>query len=182
MNKLKIGNLLAYISTQVPDINLRKLIKLVYLIDEKSVVSKGMSVTWLEYYVWEKGPVAPCIYETKYNNGGDFSRYISTYRNKEEKVIVRSIINRDSSSMQFSKNELKLIDAVIDKYGRMSADELSEITHRSGGLWDAAKKKYRPNFKESDGRSDIKLNLADLICGDDEKMSVYEDARDIAML
>lgn len=37
MNNSKIGNLLAYISSKIEDINLRKLIKLVFLIDEESV-------------------------------------------------------------------------------------------------------------------------------------------------
>lgn len=55
MDKSKIGNLLAYISVTIPNVNLRKLIKLVYLIDERSVKSRGLSVTWLDYYAWEKG-------------------------------------------------------------------------------------------------------------------------------
>ena len=171
MNNSKIGNLLAYISSKIEDINLRKLIKLVFLIDEESVRSRGISVTWLTYYAWEKGPVAPCIYEIK-DRGGIFSKYISVHRNREEKVIIT----------QFSKKELRLIDSIIDKYGQLSADDLSEITHKPGGLWDIAKKKYNPNFKSSNGRSDIKLNLKDLIEGDEEKISVYNDAYEIAIM
>lgn len=181
MNKLKIGNLLAYISASVPNINLRKLIKLVYLIDEESVICRGLSVTWLDYYVWEKGPVAPCIYNIKLNNGGAFSPYVSSHRNKEEKVIVTSNLSKADSVIQFSKKELKLINSIIDRYGHMSADELSEITHRTGGLWETAKKASNLDFKKLDGRSDIKLNLKDLIQRDEEKMGVYEDAFDIAM-
>lgn len=36
MNKNKIGSLLAYILSTIPEINLRKLIKLIYLIDKQS--------------------------------------------------------------------------------------------------------------------------------------------------
>ena len=159
MNNSKIGNLLAYISSKIEDINLRKLIKLVFLIDEESVRSRGISVTWLTYYAWEKGPVAPCIYEIK-DRGGIFSKYISVHRNREEKVIITPFVDKNESSIQFSKKELRLIDSIIDKYGQLSADDLSEITHKPGGLWDIAKKKYNPNFKSSNGRSDIKLNLS----------------------
>ena len=102
MNQSKIGNLLAYLSSKVKDINLRKLIKLVYLIDEESVVSRGLSVTWLTYYVWEKGPVAPCIYNIK-QNGGDFSKYVNVHRDREEKVIVTPVVNEKESALQFSK-------------------------------------------------------------------------------
>ncbi|WP_297676966.1 Panacea domain-containing protein [uncultured Bacteroides sp.] len=181
MNQSKIGNLLAYLSSKVKDINLRKLIKLVYLIDEESVVSRGLSVTWLTYYVWEKGPVAPCIYNIK-QNGGDFSKYVNVHRDREEKVIVTPVVNEKESALQFSKKELRLIDSIIRKYGSLSADELSEITHKPDGLWDKAKKKYNPNFKSSNGCSEIELNLMDLIQGDNEKISVYNDAYEIAVM
>lgn len=98
MNNSKIGNLLAYISSKIEDINLRKLIKLVFLIDEESVRSRGISVTWLTYYAWEKGPVAPCIYEIK-DRGGIFSKYISVHRNREEKVIITPFVDKNESSM-----------------------------------------------------------------------------------
>ena len=123
MNNSKIGNLLAYISSKIEDINLRKLIKLVFLIDEESVRSRGISVTWLTYYAWEKGPVAPCIYEIK-DRGGIFSKYISVHRNREEKVIITPFVDKNESSIQFSKKELRLIDSIIDKYGQLSADDL----------------------------------------------------------
>lgn len=181
MDKSKIGNLLAYISVAIPNVNLRKLIKLVYLIDERSVKSRGLSVTWLDYYAWEKGPVAPRIYEIKQDNGGVFSQYISSSRNAEGKVIIASKISKSDSAIQFSKKELKLIDSILLEYGNMSADDLSDITHSDNGLWDIAIKKHNPDFKKSCGRSDIKLDLEDLISGDEEKMGVYEDARDIAM-
>lgn len=165
----------------IPNINLRKLIKLVYLIDETSVMSRGLSVTWLDYYVWEKGPVAPSIYDIKSADGNRFSTYVSSHRNKEDKVIVTPNISKADSSLQFSKKELRLIDSVIARYGCLSADELSEVTHRVGGLWDIAKKKYHPDFRLSNGRSDIKLNMEDLIQGDEEKTSIYEEAHEIAM-
>ncbi len=179
MNTTKIGNLLAYISSNVKDVNLRKLIKLVYLIDEESVCTRGLAVTWLTYYAWEKGPVAPCIYEIK-EGGKGFSQYIHVHRNSENKVIITPAIQKTECALQFSKKELKLIDAVLNKYGKLSADELSEITHKPGGLWNMIVMKYHPLFL--DGRSDIKLNMADLIKGDEEKTGVFQDAYEIAMM
>lgn len=83
MNNSKIGNLLAYISSKIEDINLRKLIKLVFLIDEESVRSRGISVTWLTYYAWEKGPVAPCIYEIKDRGGFSLNTLVFTETEKK---------------------------------------------------------------------------------------------------
>lgn len=180
MNKNKIGSLLAYISSVIPGVNLRKLIKLVYLIDERSVVTRGISVTWLDYYVWEKGPVAPCIYEIK-NKGGEFCKYVTTEKNEEEKYIVLPLTEKQDNMMQFSSKELYLIDSILDEYGKMSADELTEITHCVGGLWDKAKKTHQLNF-EIQKKTDVKIELSDLIAEDEEKMGVYEDAREIALL
>ena len=180
MNKNKIGNLLAYISSSIPEINLRKLIKIVYLIDERSVVTRGLSITWLDYYVWEKEPVAPCLYEIK-DNEGIFANYVSSKKNKEEKYIVMPEISCQSCKMQFSPKELLLIDSILDEYGRLTADELTEITHRVGGLWDRAQKTYQLNF-EQQKQTDVRIDLSDLIVNDEDKMSVYEDAREIALL
>lgn len=180
MNKNKIGSLLAYISSIIPEINLRKLIKIVYLIDERSVITRGLSITWLDYYAWEKGPVAPCIYEIK-NNGGEFSHYIMTEKNEEEKYIVQPIISRQTSTMQFSTKELLLINSILGEYGHLSADELTEITHCVGGLWDKAKKEHQLNFKQQK-KTDVRIELSDLIVGDEDKMGIYEDAREIALL
>ena len=180
MNKNKIGSLLAYISSTIPDINLRKLIKIVYLIDERSVKTRGLSVTWLDYYVWEKGPVAPCIYDIK-NNGGEFSHFITAEKNDEEKYIIQPIISLKTSTMQFSPKELLLIDSILDEYGHLSADELTEITHCVGGLWDKAKKANQLNFGQQK-KTDVRIELSDLIVEDEDKMGIYEDAREIALL
>ncbi|MDE6654361.1 MAG: SocA family protein, partial [Muribaculaceae bacterium] len=55
-NRIKTGALLAYIANKVPNINMRKMLKIVYLIDERFMQLRGFPFTWLDYYVWEKGP------------------------------------------------------------------------------------------------------------------------------
>src|ERR1700744_2505794 len=69
-NKLnsKIGNLLNYLSTQIPDLNMTKALKLLYLIDETSYMRTGVSITWLDYKVWEMGPVAEELYNELRND------------------------------------------------------------------------------------------------------------------
>ena len=64
-NKAKVGALLAYLCYRMPNVQLRKLLKVLYLIDEASVRSRAIPMTWLDYYVWEKGPVAPEVYQIK---------------------------------------------------------------------------------------------------------------------
>ena len=63
VNKEKIGNLLIYLAVHLNPLFHTKLIKLLYLIDENAVRDCGVPVTWLDYKVWQYGPVAPVIYE-----------------------------------------------------------------------------------------------------------------------
>ena len=58
---------------------------------------------------------------------------------------------------------------------------LTEITHCVGGLWDKAKKANQLNF-EHQKKTDVRIELSDLIVEDEEKMGIYEDAREIALL
>lgn len=65
VNKEKNGLLMAYIAEQINGVTLRKLLKITYLIDEKFMKQRGFPLTWFDYYAWEKGPVAPEVYEIK---------------------------------------------------------------------------------------------------------------------
>ena len=180
MDITKIGSLLAYVASNIPNINLRKLIKLIFLIDEKSVTERGLSITWLDYYAWEKGPVAPCIYDIK-KQENLFSHYVSSYKNEEGKNIITSNITREECIWQFSNREMRLIDSIIHEFGGLNADELSNFTHRCGGLWDKVVKKHNIDFSV-EKKSSFPIDLKELIENDDEKLAVYNDAFEIATL
>jgi uncharacterized phage-associated protein len=84
VNRDKNGTLLAYICLNVPGINLRKLLKLVYLIDERFVITRCFPLTWFSYYAWEKGPVASEVYDIK--NGG-FSDFVCCKKIRKDKTL-----------------------------------------------------------------------------------------------
>ena len=104
VNRDKNGTLLAYICLNVPGINLRKLLKLVYLIDERFVMTRCFPLTWFSYYAWEKGPVASEVYEIK--NGG-FSDFVCCDKNKEGQNIVSPIRKNDRQSIWMSSPNMR---------------------------------------------------------------------------
>jgi uncharacterized phage-associated protein len=176
-NKVKIGVLLAYLSSQIEDINLRKLIKLVFLIDELYVKENGYPLTWMDYYVWEKGPVAPEIYNLK-NNGGIFSAYVTARKNTDDEkyyIYPASSFHLEAGLAEFGAYHLEIIDSVIQKYGRLSADELSEITHQEDSIWAKTVKENKLDFKK-ESKTEIKLDLTALIKGDSDKYNAYLEA------
>ena len=177
VNKEKNGALLAYIAERNPNIHLRKLLKIVYLIDEKFMEMRGFPLTWFNYQVWEKGPVAPEVYAVK---DGAFADFVSCKKNNAGQNVVTPQMRHDyliDKQMEaYSQYEKEIIDAVIDAYVGKSADELSDITHQEDSLWSKIVKEQKVVFV--DGKSNVEIPLARLNEGNEDKSATYEEALD----
>ncbi|MBD5311549.1 MAG: SocA family protein [Bacteroides sp.] len=178
VNRVKTGALLAYIANKVPEINMRKMLKIVYLIDERFMQLRGFPFTWLDYYVWEKGPVAPEIYSLK-NQDNHFSDFVKATKSEDGKFIIHPLIpiNCDPAGPfgELSEYDLSIIDEELSKYGDKSADWLTDQTHLPDTLWTKTKSEYKVEFK--DGKSDCRIDLTELIKNDEDLREVYEDAK-----
>lgn len=177
VNMERNGALLAYIAEKIPGIHLRKLLKVVYLIDEKFMEKRGFPLTWFNYLAWEKGPVAPEVYAVK---EGAFSEYVKCLKNKENKNIVMPVLQHDyligKQMESYSLYEKEIIDSVIEAYGGKTADELSDITHQENSLWTRIVDEQKVVFVE--GKSNVEIPLTRLNEGNEEKVAIYEDALD----
>lgn len=175
VNKKKNGALLAYIAKNVPGINLRKLLKIVYLIDEKFMELRGFPLTWFDYYAWSKGPVALEVYDVK---NGAFSEYVTCNRNEEGKNIINSVLSHKYHVLKqmdiYSPYEMNIIDEIMFKYENYTADELSELTHAETSLWSQIVKENAIQFV--DGKSSVLIPLQRLNEGDIDKKETYEEA------
>ncbi len=176
----KNGMLLAYIANRVPNINLRKLLKLVFLLDEAFIQERGYPLTWFNYYAWAKGPVAKEVYNIK---NGCFSEYVTAHQetlSTEEKpkwiVHVREPFS-NWKMLDFSAVEINAIDALLDRYADLSADELTALTHQPGSLWSQIVEESGLVFDEKHKQSDVEIPLTRLIQSDERLMDVYADAK-----
>lgn len=176
VNKDKNGALLAYIAKNVPGINLRKLLKIVYLIDERFMELRGFPLTWFEYYAWEKGPVAPDVYAVK---NGAFSEYVTCHRNDAGQNIIESVLPHRYHVLKqmdvFSSYEMGVIDDILFRYADKSADELSELTHETDSLWSRVVAENGLTFV-TDSRSEVPVPLTLLNDGNEEKQDTYAEA------
>ena len=178
VNRHKNGVLLAYIASKMPNIHLRKLLKVVYLIDEHFTKMRGVPLTWFDYYAWEKGPVAPEVYAIK---EGAFSEFVSVERNGEGKRIVNPVqpheflIYKDMDD--FSQSEISEIDKLLSEYKDKTADELSEMTHVPGSIWSNVVAKNNVNFDGCGGKSECPIPLTMLFDEGDVRLDIFEDAR-----
>ena len=161
VNREKNGALLAYIAEKNPNIHLRKLLKMVYLIDERFMELRGFPLTWFNYKVWEKGPVATEVYAVKEGAFGDF---VNCRKNREGKNIVTPVLQHDY-----------LIGKQMEAYSQYEK-EIIDITHQKDSLW--TKIVVEQKVKFVDGKSDVEIPLNRLNEGDEEKNDVYEEALD----
>lgn len=130
----KIGSLLHLISKKSGNIYLTRLLKLLYLIDERSILEIGVPVTPLEYRVAENGPLVIELW-TDLKNNNSFSKYIKVNFNHNEDGFCIQPIGEPNPN-RFSEYELGLIDDVILKFKGYSTTQLIEYIHeKDASLW-----------------------------------------------
>lgn len=175
--KKRNGVLLAYIADRIPNIHLRKLLKIIYLMDEHFMRMRGIPLTWFDYQAWSKGPVSPEVYEIK---NGAFKEFVRSYKATDNKRIVEPILDQAEIQTQlkddFSGFEITEINKMIDDFGNESADELSDITHRPNSIWSKVVSENQLRFNDEIRKSDVAVSLDRLLDNTDWRRKLYEDA------
>lgn len=177
-NRHKNGVLLAYIANKIPNIHLRKLLKVVYLIDEHFTLKRGFPLTWFDYFAWAKGPVAPEVYAIK---DGAFSDRVVVTISEEGKRIVNSVERHEfliyNEMDDFSESEISEIDMLLAEFGEKTADELSDITHIEDSLWSKTVANNHIEFNDRQRTSPYEIHLNNLFSDDDVRQKVYAEAK-----
>lgn len=172
----KIGNLLNYLSANIPHLSLTKALKLMYIIDETSFKEVGSPITWLDYKAWEMGPVAEDIYnefklgqkivvrerDLTLDNFVIIDKKYNEERDKEEIYIKPK---GEYSLSNFSLYDMDIIDSVIKKFGKYNAAQLIEHLHEENSLWSKVCKenKLELEFLISGKKSNHSIDFFELI-------------------
>lgn len=131
-NISRIGNAAIYIAQHAGGVSKTKLLKLLYLMEERSALRYHQPFLGLPYEVWQAGPVAKDIYIDISEGVVMLSPYVRVISDKDSQYIepVKPFDEDD-----FSTNEIRLMDEVLAEYGNKTAKELVAITHKKGTLW-----------------------------------------------
>lgn len=151
INNEKIGFLLNYLASKIEVLSMTKALKLLYIIDETSIKETGAPITWLDYKVWEMGPVAIEIYnEIKHKQyicykGKDItvSDYVelTVVDNKDrEEIYIKPRV--DFNDRIFNKYEMELLYLTVFKFGNWTAKDLIEYLHLENSLWHKSVKEH----------------------------------------
>lgn len=120
-----------------------KIEKLTYLCYAEYLCQSNKKLFNDTIYAYEKGPIVKSVYD-KYKKTKGLLREDnkSKYSNENIHLAVRSRILASEDGVEM----LSSIDKTIDKYGKLSANELVELTHRDNSPWEkcgSGKEKYK---------------------------------------
>lgn len=133
----KIGNTVIYLSTRVGELARTKLLKLLFLIEEKSIKDFGKPFFGLDFKVWQFGPVVEPIYSEITEGKMDiFKDYFS------KNIFDEFVAVKEFSNDEFSVNEILLLDQMIEFSRHKIAKDFVRITHAPDSLWTKTAKKH----------------------------------------
>ena len=134
INKEKLINSILYFTKKVKYPGKTKMCKLLFNLDFTHFKETGKSVTGLDYYAWERGPVPKSLF---YKLSGDiiseeFQQYIEVI--KREKLHEIYPKKKPNLSV-FSKREKRILEEVAEIYKYAKAKDMTEISHLKGKPW-----------------------------------------------
>lgn len=128
----KIGNTLVYFANNVGELSKTKILKLLFLIEEKSIQTFGVPFFGVDFKVWKFGPVIQDVYvDLSEASPGLFSAYIKKDSLDSSLYIANATFNDD----EFSDNDIFLLEKIREFARHKTAKDLVDFTHDKNSLW-----------------------------------------------
>lgn len=169
----KLGNTLIYLCNNLERPTKTHLLKLVFIIEEISIIKSGIPFFDLRFDVWKLGPVSKDLYVELTEELTLLAPYISK-ESKGDVVVITS--KKDFSDDEFSDNEISLLKEITDRFKYCTAKELINFTHKKNSPWyNTAQRNgvLEPLEAGKMNTTDIEINMAELIEEDQEKLMMY---------
>lgn len=145
-NREKLLNALVYFSKNTNFCGKTKLFKLLYFLDFIHFRETGKSVTGLNYYAWDKGPVPQDLFHELKQPDKDLKDTIALLKQSddEDDKLCKVISKRPFDPKYFSKREKKIMEHLSFVFKEALAKDMVEITHLTGTPWDKTMKERGP--------------------------------------
>ncbi len=131
----KLINAIIYFADQTRFCGKTKLMKLLYFLDFKHFKQTGKSVTGIDYFAWEMGPVPKNLFvEISGHMRADLQKAITIQPSGEKFQKIQSKSKFDSQ--YFSPKELKLLEEIAFIFKDARAEDMIESSHLENQPWD----------------------------------------------
>ncbi|MFQ5431748.1 MAG: Panacea domain-containing protein [Nitrospinota bacterium] len=112
-----------------------KLLKLLYLADKYHLIRYGRTVTDDDYYAMEHGPVGSTVKDVLEFNRFTLAENEYAYASKlfdriDDKTLKAKPGIQSGELEMLSESDIEALDFIIKKFGKMTAAELRNYTHR----------------------------------------------------
>lgn len=179
----KIVELLLYLAHMRPDADKYQAVKFFYLADKEHLNRYGRPITFETYYALDYGPVASTAKELLEQQPGamkaagikalPFETEEVPGKTPDKRILYIRAPLRPVDRQLFSKSDLKVFDEVIEKYGKLSFDELYNITHEHFAYKNAWQK--RGFFSKR-----AKMSYEDMIDDQKTKEKIVQDIEPVS--
>jgi len=129
----KLINAIVYFARNTKNLGKTKLMKLLYFLDFIHFKQTGKSVTGLDYFAWNFGPVPVALWkELTEGLKPDLGEAVSVARKGDFQHIQAKKQFQDDF---FSSRESKILEQVAFIFKDASAEEMVEVTHLENTPW-----------------------------------------------
>jgi uncharacterized phage-associated protein len=131
LNSAKLANLILYISNHkdVKNLGITKLWKLIYFVDATALRDCGESVTGSEFIKYEHGPV-PSRGEKILKQLRRKNQVTTESKTLHGHLLTNVLPSDDADLSLFSEDELQIMSKICRRYGALTAQKLSELSHQ----------------------------------------------------
>jgi uncharacterized phage-associated protein len=134
----KLLNAIIYMANNTMFCGKTKLLKLLYFLDFKHFKQTAKSVTGLDYYAWEKGPVPKKLFEELSGN------MKPDMRESIQNIIISESFQKITAKKKFddqyfSKREMRLLGEIAYIFKDAKANDMVESTHLFNEPWEKTK-------------------------------------------
>ena len=137
-NREKLLNAIVYFAINTKYCGKTKLLKLLYFIDFMHFKQTGKSVTGMDYFAWDMGPVPKDLFEEL--SGPMKPDMKATIKDLPAEVFQKIQPTRKFDRKYFSNREMKLLNDISFIFKDAKADDMVESTHLKNEPWDVTLK------------------------------------------
>ena len=178
-NRKKLGNTVLYIAQRAKYPYKTEILKLLFLMEERSVQQYHVPFLGIPFSVWRLGPVSVDVFEELSDGPVLLSDYITLQFNGQG-IRVTPASGREFDDDEFSINDIRVMEQIMEKYGDMNSEQLIDETHKEGSLWYETAKEHGilEDFEQRRANSsNIIIDMARGLCPDDRER--YEETFNI---
>lgn len=132
-----------YFVSNTKHCGITKLMKLLYFLDFKHFRETGKSVTGLDYYAFEQGPLPRDFWKELRDSRGlrkDLAAAISIYQPDESKPFEKVVARAKFDPAHLSQREKRILENVAVIFRDAQANDMIESSHLRNEPWDVTLK------------------------------------------